>query len=73
MVCRNKGRAEAAKDEIVDRSKNQVRNLLHVSLCVLKERDPYPVAPPEGETFFLVCIEVQKREGVICCSDCKLR
>lgn len=65
MVCRNKGRAEAAKDEIVDRSKNQVRNLLHVSLCVLEERDPYPVAPPEGETsgggtFFLVCIEVKR-------------
>ena len=27
MVCRNEGRAEAAKEEIVERSKNQVRNL----------------------------------------------
>ena len=27
MVCRNKGRAETAKDEIVEKSKNQVRNL----------------------------------------------
>lgn len=28
MVCRNKDRAEAAKDEIVERSKNQVRSML---------------------------------------------
>lgn len=27
MVCRNKGRAEAARDEIVEQSKNQVRSL----------------------------------------------
>lgn len=25
MVCRNKGRAEAAKDDIVERSQNQVK------------------------------------------------
>lgn len=25
MVCRNKERAEAAKDEIIERSKNQVK------------------------------------------------
>lgn len=30
MVCRNKERAEAAKDEIVELSKNQVGELLHV-------------------------------------------
>lgn len=44
MVCRNKGRAETAKDEIVERSKNEVRNLL---LCVVR-RNPYPVAVRGG-------------------------
>lgn len=28
MVCRNKSRAEAAKDEIVEQSKNQVMNFI---------------------------------------------
>lgn len=32
MVCRSKGRAEAAKDEIVQQSKNEVRNLLFVRM-----------------------------------------
>lgn len=27
MVCRNKERAEAARDEIVERSKNQVKSV----------------------------------------------
>lgn len=35
MVCRNKGRADAAKDEIVERSKNQVRNKSHEKSCHL--------------------------------------
>lgn len=35
MVCRNKGRADAAKDEIVERSKNQVRNKSHENSCHL--------------------------------------
>lgn len=35
MVCRNQGRADAAKDEIVELSKNQVSNLLYGFLHVL--------------------------------------
>lgn len=30
LVCRNKGRAEAARDEIVEQSKNQVIILLYM-------------------------------------------
>lgn len=68
MVCRSKGRAEAAKGEIVEQSKNQVRNLLHV--CLSQRRDRYSVALPEGEIsgvgiFFLTWIKGQMIEGVM--------
>lgn len=47
MVCRNQGRAEAAKDEIVERSKNQVRNVLHVDLSW--RRDPDSAVKPQED------------------------
>lgn len=41
MVCRNKGRAEAAKDEIVEQSKNEVRCQSHVCLSAFHCDFPY--------------------------------
>ncbi|TKS67753.1 Dehydrogenase/reductase SDR family member 12 [Collichthys lucidus] len=35
MVCRNKGRAEAARDEIVERSKNEINN----AGCMVNQRE----------------------------------
>lgn len=55
MVCRNKERAEAAKDEIVEQSKNQVGNLLHV-------------CPRRGIHHYL---NQGSEDRVPCGSDCK--
>ena len=43
MVCRNKERAEAAKNEIIDQSKNQARSFTkcpYISLICVQHRCP---------------------------------